>query len=261
MESYNWQKVSFTLACISIALGVGTYLFLKSPKIDSPNKPETFKVAHFKQLLASPIVWLLAIGNLLMVGSLEGFADVWGVPYLMTAYNLSKTNAAELVSFIFVGMLFGGPLLAGFAKRAGNYAVISFCGVGMAVAFILLLLGSNDNWYWLAGLFFCVGVMCCYQVIVFAAGANLVNPNLLCVTIAFLNCINMLGGSFFHTYIGVVMDAFWTGILGPDNVRHYTMDSYAPALSVIPVCALLGAGIIGFLGVRQQQKLVSLQRI
>ena len=84
---------------------------------------------NFKSLLSSPIIWLLSFGNLLMVGSLEGFADVWGVPYLTKAYGLEKGEAAGLVSFIFVGMLFGGPLLAYFAKKAGHYAIIAACGL------------------------------------------------------------------------------------------------------------------------------------
>lgn len=262
VASYSWQKVAFTLACISISLGIGAYLCLRSPKRPQAFEPESFNLAQFKALLASPFVWLLAIGNLLMVGSLEGFADVWGVPYLMTAYGLNKANAAELISFIFIGMLFGGPLLAGLARKSGNYTVISLCGVGMAVAFMLLLYGGNYNWYWLASLFFCVGIMCCYQVIVFAAGCDMVSPHLLCVTVAFLNCINMLGGSFFHTCIGLAMDAFWTGMLAPDGVRHYTIESYGAALMIIPICALLGSGVIWLVGLKlQQTKSFMLQRL
>lgn len=262
VESYGWQNVAFVLAGVSMALGLGAYLFLRAPSNRSQDsESEAFKLAHFKTLLTSPAIWLLAVGNLLMVGSLEGFADVWGVQFLMTAYSLEKSDAAELVSYIFVGMLFGGPLLAAFARILGNYKVISLCGAGMSFAFVLLLTGGNANWYWLASLFFCIGVMCCYQVIVFAAGSNLVSAQLLCITVALLNCINMLGGSFFHTCIGLMMDLFWSGNLDLDGTRAYGMDSYVPALSVIPLCALLGACIIGMLGVRQKQRLTQLQEV
>lgn len=261
VDSYSWQKVAFTLGCISIALGVGAYLFLRSPGSSQQHtEPEPFKVAHFKKLLSSPVIWLLAIGNFLMVGSLEGFADVWGVPYLMTSYSLNKGDSAQLVSYIFIGMLFGGPLLAGLSKRFGNYTIMSLCGVGMALVFILLVSNMPFNWYGFAGLFFCVGVLCCYQVIVFAAGSEFVSPQLLGVTIAFLNCVNMLGGSFFHTSIGLMMDAFWTGLMSDDGVRQYTIESYDTALMIIPLCALLGAAMIGFVGVSlRQNRFVILQ--
>jgi MFS family permease len=261
IENYGWQEVAFTLGCVPIAIGVSAYLFLRSPKNPQSHiEAESFKVTHFKKLLSSPVIWLLATGNFLMVGSLEGFADVWGVPYLMTAYSLNKSNAAELMSCIYVGFLFGGPLLAFLSKRLGNYTVISLCGVGMALAFMVLLSNIVGNWYGLAGLFFFIGILCCYQVIVFAAGADLVEAKLLCVTVAFLNCMNMLGGSFFHTCIGLLMDVSWQGIMGEDGVRQYTLESYGTALMVIPLCTLLGACMVGFLGVRlHQSKLVTLQ--
>lgn len=263
VESQGWKHVAFTLACISIVLGVGAYLLLRSPKTPRLlTGAETFKVTHFKMLLSSPVIWLLAIGNFLMVGSLEGFADVWGVPYLMTAYGLNKGDAAELISCIFVGMLFGGPLLAALSKRFGNYTMISLCGVGIGMALILLLSSTLYNWYWLAGLLFFLGILCCYQVIMFAAGADFVTPQLLCVTVAFLNCVNMLGGSFFHMTIGLMMDAFWTGMTNHDGVRQYTIESYTTAFMIIPLCAILGACLVGFVGLRLgQNKFLNLQEV
>lgn len=245
VERYSWQNVAFVLAFISIAIGLFSYLFLASPRKVEAECPHPFKVNDIKYLFSTPTLWLLAIANLLMVGALEGFADVWGVNYLMTAYDLSKSDAAELISFIFVGMLFGGPLLALLSKKLGTYTVISCCGVGMALAFFYLILGTGYSWYGFAGLFFCIGVLCCYQVIVFAAGCELVSAHLLGVTVAFLNCINMLGGSFFHTLIGFIMDALWTGATN-EGVRQYTVASYQ-ALLVIPFCALVGTSIVVFL--------------
>lgn len=254
VENYNWQHVAFVLACVSIVLGIGAYLFLRSPKaLKTRNEPDSFKVSHFKELLSSPVIWLLAISNFLMVGSLEGFSDVWGVPYLMTAYSLSKSEAAELVSFVFIGMLFGGPLLAVLSKKLGNYTVICFCGLGMSLALILLFSSTDYNWYWFAGLLFCMGILGCYQVIVFVAGSDLVSPQLLCVTVAFLNCVNMLGGSFFHTSIGLIMDVFWTGLVSTEGVRQYTVESYGTALMIIPVCAIIGACLVAVVGAKLRQ--------
>ncbi len=249
VEGYGGQNVSLVLSLISIGIGILTYLFLRSPKKSVSNtSQEKLKLADLASILSSPATWLLAIANLLMVGALEGFADVWGVSYLVKAYSLSKSDAAGLISFIFIGMLFGGPLLALLSKKLGHYTVISLCGIGMTVAFIQLLcvFNTQHNWYLLAALFFCIGIMCCYQVIMFAAGADLVLPQFLGVTIAFLNCINMLGGSFFHGLIGYMMDLFWVGDMSADSTREYTLKSYEHALMIIPICAALGASIVWF---------------
>jgi hypothetical protein len=244
IETYSWHNMAITLAIISIIIGFSTYFVLRTPKKIEPLQEEQFKIINFTTILSSPIIWWLAFANLLMVGSLEGFADVWGVGYLMKAYNLSKCDAASLTSFIFLGMIFGGPLLAFFSKKIGNYLVIALCGFGMALAFLILLLNQIYNHLMLSCLFFAIGIMCCYQVIVFAAGSRLVPPKQLGVTIAFLNCINMLGGSFFHTSIGKLMDIFWTGTITSQGLKVYNLEVYQYALSIIPVCSILGAVII-----------------
>ncbi|MDP5012353.1 MAG: MFS transporter [Alphaproteobacteria bacterium] len=108
IETHSWQTVAITLAGISIAIGFATFFILRSPTATQSSIQENqFKLANFKALLSSPIIWCLACANLLMVGSLEGFADVWGIPYLMQAYNLNKSDAAGLVSLVFFGMLNG----------------------------------------------------------------------------------------------------------------------------------------------------------
>ncbi|MCE2716138.1 MAG: MFS transporter [Pseudomonadota bacterium] len=239
VENFGWQHVAFVLAFVSIGIGFLTLLFLKTKKTKTKNEP-SLRMKDFKKLLRSSTIWFLAIANLLMVGPLEGFADVWGVNYLMQVTALSKSDAAGFVSYIFVGMLFGGPLLAAFAKRTSNYTIISVCSAGMVAAFLwLLFVNSQLNTYTLSAVFFVVGILCCYQVLVFASGSELVSASMLGLTVAFLNCVNMLGGSFFHSTIGWTMDQFWTGEM-LDGIRVYTVSSYQKALLIIPVAALIG---------------------
>lgn len=252
VDSFGWQQVASTLGLVGLSIGCMAFLFLRTPS-EAP-KSEAFEMQGLGQLLKSPSLWLLAVANFLMVGTLDGFADVWGVNYLITAYSMTKSDAAELVSFIFVGMVFGGPFLALFARRLGNFLTIGLSGVGMALGFVLLLLTHGLlNWYLLAALFFCMGLLCCYQVLVFAAGADFVSTRNLGVCVAFLNCANMLGGSFFHTLIGCLMDLFWTGNESM-GLRVYSLDSYSQSLALIPLCALVGAGLVLQQAVRRARK-------
>lgn len=256
IEAYPPQHVAITLAFISITIGCSAYLVMgrpSHPKAESITQ-EPLHLSDLKTILSSPQICLLAVANLLMVGALEGFSDVWGVPYLMTAYAISKNNAAELVSLIYCGMILGGPLLALCSKKLGNYTVIASCGFGMSAAFTILLLNHHYHWWLLASLLFSIGMMCCYQIIVFAAGAKIAKPSHLGITIAFLNCINMLGGSFFHTAIGRLMDMFWTGELDSNNLKHYSHATYQCALTFIPICASVGAIAICILGFYSKQR-------
>ncbi len=257
IQSYNGQQVGFALAFIAITIGLCCYLVLRQPQTVEKKQADKISLSQLSTLFSSWIIWALAFANLLMVGALEGFADVWGVPYLTTAYGLDKAQAASLVSFIFVGMLFGGPVLAFLSKKTGNYWVIGACGTGLALAFLLLLSNTlTSNWS-LSILFFTIGIMCCYQVIVFAAGSTLVLPQQLGVTVAFLNCINMLGGSFFHTLIGKIMDFSQNPVVHQDGVRQYSLEHFQHALSIVPLCALAGTLLIVLIQFKVKKQMVS----
>ncbi|MDC0344991.1 MFS transporter [Alphaproteobacteria bacterium] len=247
IDTYNPALVSVALAVASISIGFLTLMLLRSPASETtPEASDSFSKDQFKKLLTSPKIWLLAAANFLMVGFLEGFSDVWGVPYLITTFGLSKTNAAGMVSWVFVGMLFGGPVLAFCSKRWGSYPVIMACGFGLALISFALFSLNTYNPILITALLFVAGILCCYQVLVFAVGADLVAPSLLSVTIAFLNSINMLGGSFFHTLIGQLMNFFWKGTV-QGSARFYEVSTYKWALSAIPCCALLGCVCIFWL--------------
>jgi sugar phosphate permease len=256
IESNDWQDIAQLFAIVSIVIGCASYAFLRAPKaVDSIDAQAPSQKASFRAVLSSPIVWWLAVSNLLMVGSLEGFADVWGITYLTKAYDLNKSDAAGLVSLVFFGMLFGGPVLAWFSKKIGEYSVIVGSGIIMASTFVILFSCPTYSGMLLSTMFFVLGIMCCYQVIVFSAGANLVAPHNLGITVAFLNCINMLGGSFFHTAIGKTMDLFWTGSL-VEGVKAYDLEAYKYAISVVPACALIGTAIVA--GIAVSRKRISL---
>lgn len=248
LAHYDSHLVALALSLISLCIAGSVLLTLRTSPATKIHSNHSLQIADLVCLISSKNIWILAIANLLMVGALEGFADVWSISYLTKAYSLNKNEAALLTSFIFVGMLFGGPLLAACAKRIGHYRVLIACGLLLAVAFLILLSQVITSWWLLVALFFIIGLLCCYQVIVFATGSALVASEFLGITVAFLNCINMLGGSFFHTLIGIFIDYFWTGSIDSNGMKIYSLQNYQYALMIIPFCAGIGAVSVYWLG-------------
>ena len=104
---------------------------------------------------------------------------------------------------------------------------------------------------------FFIGILCCYQVIVFAIGTQCVPRSLLNVTVAFLNCINMLGGFFFHSLIGNAMNYFQPTPLSGEI--QYLPETYAFALMIIPAASLVGSLLIGKLFLGKASDLASIK--
>lgn len=244
VSAFGFEKVGQGLFAVGCVLAALIFLFVRVAPTD-PSAPKTNVAAQLKTIFTMPRLLVLAIANLLMVGALEGFADVWGVTYLMKVYALAKGDAAQVTSFIFVGMLFGGPFLATLAEKfKAYYEVAAGCGVLMAALFIVMLLSHGGLSYsMLCGLMLVTGILCCYQVIVFGIGSSAVSFAMIGITVAFLNCVNMFGGSFFHLMIGSLLDYFWAGEVD-GALRVYTAADYQAALFAIPVASLLGAVLV-----------------
>lgn len=249
---FGWETV---LSWVGI-LGFGIALILFLLMQHSETKQEVNNTSiwqNLKIIVMDKRLCLIALANLLMVGALEGFADVWGVPYLVVVRGISKSDAALCISTVFFGMLFGGPLLAYLAEKLRSDAkVTSLCGFLMASLFVgMLITNSYLPPVILCTLLFVIGILCCYQVLVFSMGVRMMPAHLSGLTVAFLNCINMLGGSFFHNMIGQCMDLFWTGRY-ENQIRVYDAEAYTSALYVIPVAAILGAVILLYVNKAKQ---------
>lgn len=241
IQDMSWEKVLILLGAVSVGIAVFILIFVrnKPPEATAEKMP---LVASFKSLLTNKPLLLLAVGNLLMVGALEGFADVWGVPFLMASQSLSKVNAASIISFIFMGMLVGGPLLAWLSDKCGSYYAITIaCGLLMALGLGgAIVFNQQLTPVILCAIMFAIGAMCCYQVLVFAIGTTLVPSALTNITVAFLNCINMMGGFFFHSLIGRSMDWFQ----GETLTQTYSASTFMFSLMLIPIASVVGAGLI-----------------
>lgn len=166
----------------------------------------------------------------LMVGPLEGFADVWGTEFLINVYGFDPITAAALPSFIFLGMCFGGPLLSIVAEKTSYIGAIVGSGFTMALSFGALLTGVLSH-FLIAMLFAVVGICCAYQIIAIYYASTQVPAYAMGITSAVANMIIMLFGYFFHTVIGVVIDY----VPGSLYVK------YSMGIAIVPLALCVGS--------------------
>ncbi len=233
---------------IWLLIGGGSIMgFLLYVTIPAFSKTTTsYKASLGKELKAvflNPKVLFICILGGLMVGPLEGFADVWGTQYLKNVYRLDQSTAAFLPSLIFLGMCIGSPLISYIADKFQAYTkLIIMSGLWMAVGFTLLLLGWIEA-SMLPFLFFTVGIFCSYQILVIFKASTFVNENLIGLCTAVANMIMMTFGYLFHTFIGKTMDIIQGEKLN-GQVDLYTQEAFVGGLSIIPFGLFIGT--LGF---------------
>lgn len=229
---FSYKIVTGIFACIGIVLSIVTYIIV--PNITP--KPSSILV-DVKEIFSNKKVLAICCLAGLMVGPLEGFADVWGSGFLQQVYGFKAAVAVSLPSAIFIGMCFGSPVLSLIAEKTNNYiATIIGAGSLMAISFILLLTGNLTSSF-MSIMFIAVGVCSAYQIVAIYKASTYVRENLVGLTTAVANMIIMIFGYLFHSIIGFVINSI--NVTSDTNPLAYTY-----GIAVIP-CALI-IGIIGF---------------
>ncbi len=242
-DQFGYEQVFNMLAIIGFIIAASILTLGKFENNDSENSSAKDTINSVIKLILSPKIILIGISGGLMVGSLEGFADVWAIPFFNQSFAMSKTDATTITSFVYVGMCFGGPILtiAATALRSTNF-MIFLTGILTISIFIVLFYipGNYFNFISCAALMFFLGVLCCYQVLVFIVVSDTVDQNSTGLAIAITQCINMSFGHFFHTLIGPAFELSWDGSLTENGSSLYTHENFIYALAIIPICCFIG---------------------
>lgn len=179
--------------------------------------------------------WLIGAVGLLLYLPASAFLDLWGIPYLETAYRINSEKAAMMISLVYFGWIIAGPLIGAFSDRIRlrcmPLLVTSiFSTIFSAMAFYI----PNLPMPILYTLLFLFGVTCGSHPLVFSLSREN-NPEQISGTAtATTNFFIMLGGVLFQPFMGKILDWHWGGSM-LDGVRVYTLSDYKFALAVVPI--------------------------
>jgi predicted MFS family arabinose efflux permease len=241
LSTFGYQTVIYAFAAAGIALAALTYWII--PGMTSPSKSTV--ISDIREVLGNKrVIWSCIFAGL-MVGPLEGFADVWGTSFLKNVYGLDTTSAASLPSMIFIGMCFGSPLLNLIAEKTGSYlGTIIGSGIAMAACFFLMLSFQMPPFF-LSLSFIIVGVCCAYQILAIYKASTYVREEVAGLTTAVANMIIMVFGYAFHTVISAVID--WMGGAATSQGLLY-------GTLVIPIALCIGSAGFIFLLMKEKRQ-------
>jgi predicted MFS family arabinose efflux permease len=238
-SSLGYEAVVVIFAVVGVVLAAISYLMV--PDIKEASKGSV--ISDIKEVLKNKKVMIACLCAGLMVGPLEGFADVWGSVFLNQACGFSETLSSSLPSMVFVGMCFGAPFLSFIAEKVGNYLVtIIGVAVVMASIFFLMLFSSLSAAALSVG-FVLIGVCSAYQILAIYKVSTYVREGISALTTACANMIIMTFGYVFHTAIGTLVHSFG----GPTSSV-----ALVSGMIVIPVALCLGGA--GFVFLYRQEK-------
>ncbi|PCJ29490.1 MAG: hypothetical protein COA94_01140 [Rickettsiales bacterium] len=251
-DNLGYEDTFYALAIFGFFIAAIMFIFAKTGNEDRAgnedeknNSSVRDSLKSVMSLMLNPTILIIGISGGLMVGALEGFADVWALSFFHHVFAMSRAESAAVTSSVYIGMCVGGPLLAMFANilRSTNL-MIFITGMLTIIVFMILFYVPSLSVYSATILMFFLGILCCYQALVFITTTKVVSESSAALAIAVVQCINMSFGHFFHSVIANIFVKSWDGMIGESGGAIYTLENYIYALAIIPIGC--GVGQFGF---------------
>lgn len=240
VENVGWRQAILSLSGFGVVLALLIFCIVRE-------SPSTVKKAAHHETKGHPLLqgllqvikcsqsWILAVYGGLMFASTSIFGGLWGVPFLMNAYNLSRPEAAGVVSIMFFGWVVGAPLSGVLTNLVNSYKkVLWISSLGALTVILIVLFVSNLPLFILSALIFSFGVFSSFFLPSFTLMYDLHSDGNSGAALGFMNTANMVGGAIGQPVIGMILDMLWDGSM-VNNARVYSTANYQYALSCLPV--------------------------
>lgn len=217
--------------------------FVKFPKesyADSTAKTESYSefFHHICLTLKNPQIWVNGLVGCLLITPTVVFAELWGAKYIESVYSIDKELAPKIVSFIFLGWAFGGPLAGLLSDSIKKRVIVLRVGAILAtVTLLLLLYGSFKSQLTLIALLFFTGFFSSVEIVCFAVGRENSYPNIAATVVAITNFIVVCSAGF-QVLVGVILDKYSQSHL-IDGLPTYSVIGYKLAMLILPTATLL----------------------
>ena len=177
--------------------------------------------------------WFTAFPPLFFFGSFMSLQGLWGVPYVMQVYGLSKVDASFLIMMIAVGFCLGASFWGVISDRLGVsrkrvylLGLVLYC----CTWFLLTLLASRDAAVYVPFLFLSLGFSFGVMPISIVMVKELFPGRMMGSATGSANAFPFIGAAIYQLWIGYFLDTF--GLVGvAEGVRIFSRTAYQTSLA------------------------------
>ncbi len=193
-----------------------------------------------KRVLSEKHFWPVAVWFFFDCGIFFGFGALWGGPFLMHVYNLSRAETGAVLSMIALGMIIGSPMIGLISDKLVKSRKIPLmaCSLLLTIDICLLFLFQSDFTKFLLYIFFLIFSISSSAIVIigFTTAKELFPVQIAGTSVGAVNLFPFLGGAVFMPLLGKVLDAY-----PKTEAGSYSAEGYSTLLLV-----LLFAAVVAF---------------
>jgi len=242
----GWRLSLVVVGICTLLLGILVWLFVRDRPADlgwpspseppGPAPPPIGLLQGMKRVLTDSRFWPVAIWFFFDCAVFFSFGGLWGGPYLMQVYGLSKAKAGHVLSMMAIGMIVGSPLLSFLSNRVFQARKPVLVLSSLVVLCLTALLAFYTDRLPLPGLYLTtlgLGVFASAVVVIgFTTTKELFPVQMAGTSTGLVNLFPFAGGAIFQPVLGYLLE------------RHgqvegvFTLAGYKEAFLVLFFCGL-----------------------
>jgi len=245
-DSIGWRMSFAAVGVFTLVMAILVWLFVRDRPADlgwpSLTDSATSEVKAIglmegvKKVLIYPWFWPVAIWFFFDCAVFFSFGGLWGGPYLMHVYGLTKTEAGQILSMLAIGMIIGSPLVSFLSNRVlrGRKPVLLLSGlVLLGVTYLLAFHTSDLSIPVLYLICFALGIFSSAIVVVgFTTTKELFPVQIAGTSTGLVNLFPFAGGAIFQPLLGYLLER--NGKVG----GAFTVAGYEQAFFALFLCGL-----------------------
>jgi nitrate/nitrite transporter NarK len=248
LHTSSWAVAFLSLAFLLVLVAFGGWFLIAN---DRPSKTKIVRasslaqaVKNLRRNLKHPGVWLSFWTHFSVQSASSLFLLLWGMPFLVSAQGLSRSEASLMLASIVVFGFFSGPAVSWFCTRwpgrRHQFVLAVMLTLGVTLAGILIQPQAAPPWMLWAWIFV-LGVSSPTSMIAFDFSRSFVPKESLGAVNGFVNV-----GGFTATFImmfvaGLVLDGVR---LANHSIEVFTFEGFRVALWVELATLAVGAAFI-----------------
>ncbi len=214
IDFFGWRTSFFSAGLLLCLCGILLFfVLLKKPKQSLFLKneiPREKTLTLLRRIFSNRQAWALFLCHFGIVGTYVGFISSWGVPYGMSVYGMTRSDASQLMMLGLIGALIGAPLASWISSSLKTikrpYIVVHI--ILILSWSIFLLLNGNPPFPLVFILFFIIGLAYGANALTFAAVRQSFPISESGIVSGFANTGGFLSAVLLPSIFGKVLDHF-----------------------------------------------------
>lgn len=242
---FGWRATMLASGVAAVGLAIAIALLVRnSPRAVTTPAPRRQQWAELRSGLSQAVrsreIWLIAIVATSMSGPMLAFGGLWGVPYLVVAYDLPRPQAALFVSMMLVGWALGAPIGGWVSDHVRRRKAPLVAAATMLLLMVVVLTAVPDLPLWaLVAVIFVIGLTGGFMVVTYALAREVSPPGLHGSVMGLVNGMTVASGAVLQPLIGALLDGLWDGRMA-GGVRLYQPSDYRIALASLVAWVAMG---------------------